>query len=92
MRRLVMCACLAAASLATTGCTWLSQRPGFAALRPPSTGYADGTESSDPWVMEAAAEGRRDFRTESANDPLNLRRFFMSQKARDIEQNVGIVD
>jgi hypothetical protein len=92
MRRLSMIACLAAASLATSGCAWLSEQPGFAALRPPATGYSDGTESSDPWVMQAAAEGRRDFRTESANDPLNLRRFFMSQKARDIETNVGIIE
>lgn len=84
MRCPILCLLAAVTSAGLTGCSSL------AALQPPTSGYADGTESSDPWVMQAAAEGRRDIAPEDANDPLNLRRFFMSQKARDIETNVGI--
>lgn len=81
---------LAAALSTSLGCT-LAQKAGMASVTPNGVGH-DGTESSDPWVMEAAAEGRRDFHGESARDPLGLRPYFMSQKARDIERNVGIME
>ena len=57
----------------------------------PSTGhYDDGTDdSSDPWIGNAAAEGRSEYSVEKQSDPLGIRPYLMSQKARDIERNLG---
>ncbi len=44
----------------------------------------------DPWIAAAASEGRFDHKPEVANDPLRLRQYFMSNKARAIENNLGI--
>ena len=52
--------------------------------------YADGsTEKSPKWVQAAGGEARHGQRRELSNDPLNLREVFMSEKARDIERNLG---
>ena len=58
---------------------------------PEQTDYGP-SGSSDPWIQEAVAEGRRDHSVEKVNDPLKLRRFFVSERAREIEASVGIVD
>lgn len=53
--------------------------------------YADPTaERSEKWVDDAGREARAGMMRESGNDPLNLRELFMSQKARDIERNLGV--
>ncbi len=80
-----LCLFLLTASLGLGGCTTVSRMIG------PTTDYEDPTEmTSDPWARAAAEEGRRGFARETVNDPLNLRQYFMSEKARSIERNVGI--
>lgn len=76
---------------AQAGCTGFKQR--VARLVPPSGGYDDPTDdTSDPWISKAAQEGRNGYKQEKVNDPLGLRPYFMSQRARDIETNMGIVE
>ncbi|MCA9075711.1 MAG: hypothetical protein KDA93_11805 [Planctomycetaceae bacterium] len=59
-------------------------------FRPTTGDYHDPTDdSSDPWVQEVGVEARGHQTKEQANDPLGLRNVFMSQKARDIESNLG---
>lgn len=43
----------------------------------------------EKWTKAAGSEGRAGTQLEKANDPLNLRDLFMSQKAQDIERNLG---
>ncbi|MEZ6068540.1 MAG: hypothetical protein R3B90_23155 [Planctomycetaceae bacterium] len=60
---------------------------------PSTSDYDDGTDdTTDPWITKGADEGRREFTRETVNDPLGLRPYFMSSKARDIERNVGIME
>jgi hypothetical protein len=47
-------------------------------------------DPGDPWISAAATEGRQDYRKETAADPLHLRQYFLSNKARAIENNLGI--
>jgi hypothetical protein len=49
-------------------------------------------DPGDPWISAAASEGRQEQKSESANDPLHLRQYFLSNKARAIENNVGIAE
>ncbi len=49
-------------------------------------------DPGDPWIAEAASEGRADQKAEHSNDPLHLRQYFLSNKARAIENNVGIAE
>jgi len=49
-------------------------------------------DPGDPWIAAAASEGRQDQKGETANDPLHLRQYFLSNKARAIENNVGIAE
>jgi hypothetical protein len=49
-------------------------------------------DPGDPWISAAASEGRHDQKAETANDPLHLRKYFLSNKARSIENNVGIAE
>ncbi len=80
----------------TPGCAaWNSTQQMFAqsvhALRPTTGNYSDPTaQSGDPWVQSAGVEARGDRPKEIVNDPLHLRNIFMSEKARDIERNMGI--
>ncbi len=50
---------------------------------------ADGARSEDPWTTQAGSEGRAGRTMEKEADPLNLRRFLMSEKAMEIERNCG---
>jgi hypothetical protein len=62
-----------------------------AALRPDSSGYSDPAEmSGDPWIQRAGVEARGNRPRERSYDPLGLRNLFMSEKALDIERNMGI--
>ncbi len=59
-------------------------------MRPPTGGYQDGTEeSSDPWVQEVGSQARGHHAKEKDSDPQWMRNLLMSQKARDIESNLG---
>jgi hypothetical protein len=49
-------------------------------------------DPGDPWIAAAAGEGRSEQKAERANDPLHLRQYFLSNKARAIENNVGIAE
>lgn len=96
MRSLLLVAALCGLLGAQSGCQMM--RSGFAGSRlsrllPPIRTAEPGTDgSSDPWIQQAAAEGRRDHPVEKVNDPLGLRKYVMSDRAREIENNLGIVD
>jgi hypothetical protein len=49
-------------------------------------------DPGDPWIEQAGLEGRSDQPREDAGDPLGLRKYTMSARARAIERNVGIGD
>jgi hypothetical protein len=49
-------------------------------------------DPGDPWIAAAASEGRKDEKVERSNDPLHLRQYVLSNKARAIENNVGIAE
>ena len=54
------------------------------------TNYEHGPDiPSEPWKQAVGTEGRGGAPLEKSSDPLNLRNVFMSQKARDIERNLG---
>ena len=92
MRLFTLSTLLVSLSLLQSGCQMGHLGNGrFARLMPTTGGYDDGTDdSSDPWIAAAADEGRVDHERQREPDPLGLKGFFMSQKARDIERNVGI--
>lgn len=48
-----------------------------------------GANNEDPWTTQAGSEGRAGRAVEKEADPLNLRRFMMSEKAMEIEKNCG---
>lgn len=55
--------------------------------------YADPTEGSDdPWMSTAGEEGRRGRPKEKSEEPRWLRELTMSDRAREIENNLGISD
>jgi hypothetical protein len=90
MRRLLLL--LAALPAFSSGCT-LTGRQWMNSMTPSTANYDDGTDDAvDPWIAAAAEEGRRTHTQEKVNDPLGLRPYFMSEKARSIEANVGIVE
>lgn len=47
-------------------------------------------QTSDPWIQDVGKVTREEHGTQEVVDPLKLRNFFMSQKAQDIERNLGI--
>lgn len=47
-------------------------------------------EPSDPWINETGSYTSSIHPSEPVNDPLGLRNVFMSQRARDIERNLGV--
>ena len=49
-------------------------------------------DPGDPWIAAAASEGRSGEKVEKSNDPLHMRQFFLSNRARAIENNVGIAE
>ncbi len=89
MLALVLPACLLSGCAAfDTGRAMMSQT--IEAIRPNTDHYNDPTSASgDPWVQSAGVEARGERPMTQANDPLGLRNVFMSEKARDIERNVG---
>ena len=62
----------------------------MAFFRPGTSDYHDPTtDSSDPWVQEVGDTARGHQAKEKDSDPPWLRNILMSQKARDIESNLG---
>jgi hypothetical protein len=62
-----------------------------AAMRPSSfDGWDPGSETGDPWVQQAGAEARGHRPVEKEFDPFGLKQIFMSDRARDIERNLGV--
>jgi hypothetical protein len=55
---------------------------------------SDGTttDRNDPWVQDVGTYARGEHTPEPVNDPLNLRKFLVSEQTRDIERNLGIGD
>jgi hypothetical protein len=96
MRNRLLMVLLCSALIGSGGCTVVSTvremtASTVQALRPESgNGWDPGSESTDPWVQEAGAQARGNREMEKEADPLNLKRFFMSDKARDIERNLGV--
>lgn len=96
MRNILTLSLFCGLLLFSAGCTLMSTMQGMAsqsiaALRPTSMdGWDPGSEASDPWVAEVAAEGRGNRPIEKEYDPLGLKKYLMSDKARDIERNMGI--
>lgn len=85
--RWIACAMLLASSV---GCQSWGQ-PGRMSSRLNSQGSRENPVI-DPWVQEYGEFARNELPPESSNDPLGLRKYFVSEKARDIERNLGIVD
>jgi len=55
--------------------------------------YKDPTDGADdPWTAQAGAEGRGGRPKEKSEDPRWLRELTMSDRAREIENNLGISD
>lgn len=50
----------------------------------------DGAKSVDPWTTQAGSEGRAGRKVDKESDPLNLKKFMMSEKALEIERNCGV--
>ena len=77
---------VASLMLATAGC----QSTGFRMPESLRWKEVDGAKVDDPWTTQAGSEGRAGRPVEKQNDPLNLRKYMMSEKALEIERNVGI--
>lgn len=73
------------------GCTAMngSGRGFLASLRPKSETRA-AENARDPWVDETGAMTKQIHSPEMVKDPLKLRDIFMSDTAREIEQNLGV--
>lgn len=62
----------------------------LSAFRPTNSDYSHPADDiGDPWIQAAGNEARGHRPREKENDPLGLRNFIMSPKARDIEHNLG---
>ncbi|MCA9024046.1 MAG: hypothetical protein KDA86_02415 [Planctomycetaceae bacterium] len=84
---------LTIAVVSMPGCAAMksSASQAMTSMRPGNGDYHDTTgDSSDPWVQEAGAEARVNHPREKDPEPPWMRNFLMSQKARDIESNLGI--
>jgi len=69
--------------------------PGCQSLMPSRavrSAASDTPEKEDPWVRSAGDIARTEHSYEEVHDPLGLRKFFTSEKAREIERNVGVGD
>jgi hypothetical protein len=78
-------------SLTCVGCQtmWGNSWSEGSALR---SGGRENPADSDPWVKEAGTYARTEHPPEEVHDPLNLRKYLSSEKARQIERNVGVGD
>ena len=78
----------------TTGCQSSPFSKGFAQ----TFGFRESTSArenpagqmSDPWIQDVGKYTKGEHTQQEINDPLKLRNFFMSDKAQDIERNLGI--
>lgn len=59
---------------------------------PRATHGRDDPTVDDPWVQNAGNIARNEHPREEVHDPLGLRNIFTSEKAREIERNVGVGD
>ncbi len=84
--RLAQAGLVASLILASAGC----QSTGFHVPASLRWKEVDGAKVDDPWTKQAGSEGRAGRPVEKQNDPLNLRKYFMSEKALEIEANCGI--
>ena len=77
-----------------SGCQSLASFSGMKSLglHPSSNRENPQDAHSDPWIQDAGAVTRSEHSAETVNDPLHLREVFMSNKARDIERNLGVGD
>jgi hypothetical protein len=50
----------------------------------------DGAKAEDPWTTQAGTEGRAGRAVDKEADPLGLKKYMMSEKAREIERNCGV--
>lgn len=50
----------------------------------------DGAKADDPWTTQAGTEGRAGRAVDKEADPLGLKKYMMSEKAREIERNCGV--
>ncbi len=49
-------------------------------------------QTSDPWIQDVGTITSDEHSAIPVNDPLKLRKIFVSTKARDIERNLGVAD
>jgi hypothetical protein len=84
--RMAQTGLMAGLLLVSAGC----QSMGFSSFKMPHMKEADGATVEDPWTTQAGSEGRAGRTVEKEADPLNLRRFFLSEKAMEIERNCGL--
>lgn len=79
---------------AAVGCASVSESDSGSLFSTLNPGESEAEESegrsNDPWVTQAGTEARKHLPREKTNDPLGLRNIFMSERARDIEHNLGI--
>lgn len=72
----------------SSGCTTTE---GFALFK--NRDYADPTEGpDDPWVSQVGVEARGDRPREMSEEPRWFREMIMSDRARNIERNLGVYD
>ncbi len=83
--RLMQAGLVISLSLTAAGC----QSMGLDGWKKPKMKEAAGANVEDPWTTQAGMEGRAGRAVEKEADPLNLRRFLMSEKAMEIERNCG---
>ncbi len=83
--RLLM-TCFVLASLFCSGCQSMMRSK---AVR---SAQADRPSKEEPWVRSAGDLARTEHDYEEVHDPLGLRKIFTSEKAREIERNVGVGD
>jgi hypothetical protein len=86
---------VAVAIMSLTGCPMAAGKAGSRSLsksiKPESFNDSDmGMNTGDPWIQQAAAEGRGGRGRETVSDPLGLRKNLMSPETRSIEANLGI--
>lgn len=82
---------LATLGLTIAACTGCASSDGLTLFK--NRDYADPTEGADdPWTSTAGEEGRRGRPKEKSEEPKWFREFTMSDRAREIENNLGISD
>jgi len=57
-----------------------------------NSGGRENPKVDDPWIKDTGDIARGEHPPEEVHDPLGLRNIFTSEKAREIERNVGVGD